>query len=205
MLLVETATSSPCYLGIDDGYFDISLKKSNRGGKTVLVGVVTCGGRFANLFIDSISIDGLNGTSSAARIITKASTLYPIQMIFLDGVTYAGFNIIDPRRIYSVLSIPLAVIFRHPLDLEKILNALKTHFNDYLYRYSIIEHTYRNSFEVRIDNAKIKIYALGLSTIEILNHLERVRRIFVEPYPLRMADRLASILGRIIMSRKYLW
>lgn len=204
MQYVEIATSSPCYLGIDDGYFDINLKRMNRGSKTVLVGIVMCGRKFADMFIDRISIDGLDGTSSASRVIAKASTLYPIQIAFLDGVTYAGFNIIDPRRIYNIFNIPLAVIFRHQLDVIKIFKALKEHFTDYTYRYSIIDYTYRNSLEVKVDDTKIRVYVLGLSIAAVIEHIEKVRRVFIEPYPLRVADRLASLLGRIVMSRKTL-
>ncbi|MDW8085553.1 MAG: DUF99 family protein [Ignisphaera sp.] len=201
---MEIATSNLCYLGIDDGYFDVGLKKSSKGGETVLVGVVMCGGRFADIFIDRVSVDGLDGTPSAIRIIARSTALHNIRLTFLDGVTCAGFNVIDPRRVYSVLGVPLAVVFRHQLDLTKIFNALKTHFSDYSYRYEVIEHVYGNSFEIRVGNTKIRLYVLGLSATETLNHLERARRVFVEPYPLRMADRLASLLGRVVMYGRHL-
>lgn len=193
-----------CYLGVDDGYFSVGLKKLGGGGETVLVGVVMCGDRFTDLFIDRLSIDGLDGTTSAIRIIDKSAALYSIQLVFLDGVTYAGFNIIDPRRVYSVVGIPIAVVFRHRLNLTKILNALRTHFVDYVHRYEVIEHVYGSSFEVSVDKTKIRIYVLGLSITEALKHLERARRVFIEPYPLRMADRIASLLGRIVMHGKQL-
>ncbi len=201
MLSVEIATSNPCYLGIDDGYFDINLKKLNRNAKTALIGIVTCKGRFVDLFIDKITIDGLDGTISASRIISKALKLYPIHIVFLDGVTYAGFNIIDPRRLYSIFNTSFAVIFRHQLDLYKIFKALKEHFKDYIYRYSIIEYIYKQSFEVKVDGTKIRVYALGLSLELISRHIEKARRVYIEPYPLRVADRLASLIGRILMNK----
>lgn len=200
MRFAETTISNPCSLGIDDGYFDVNLKRMNRDSKTVLIGAVSCGKRVVDLFIDKITIDGLNGTSSAIRIVHKASALYPINIIFLDGVTYAGFNIIDPRRIYNIFNIPIATIFRHQLDTNKIFKALKDHFNDYRYRYSVIEHTYTHSFEVKIDGTKLRVYVMGISIEKFLEYMEKSRRVFVEPYSLRVADRLASLLGRILMS-----
>jgi endonuclease V-like protein UPF0215 family len=201
MLSEEIATSTPCYLGIDDGYFDINLKRLNRNAKTALIGIVTCRDRFVDLFIDGISIDGLDGTVSASRIISRALALYPIYIVFFDGVTYAGFNVIDPRRLYSIFNTSLAVIFRHQLDLYKIFKALKKHFNDYKYRYSIIEQIYKQSLEVKINGTKIKIYTLGLPPKQITKHIEKTRKTYIEPYPLRAADRLASLIGRILMNK----
>lgn len=189
-----------CYLGVDDGYFDISFKRSPVGRKTVLAGAITCNDRFENLFLDLVTVDGLDATTAIHRIIEKASALYTIEAVFLDGVTYAGFNIADPRRLYRVSGIPVIVIFRHRLDLEKIRSALEKHFHDYRYRFEVIESVYSRSSEVLLGHlpTTVYVYSIGVNLDTAKSLVLRLCRIFAEPYPLRIADKVASVIGRIV-------
>jgi len=186
-----------CFLGIDDGYFDIAFKKLEYKGETYLVGVVTCPWTLNDIFIDLITIDGLEGTKKALKMIESALSLHIINVVFLDGVTYAGFNIIDPFRIFNVLRVPIITIFRHDLDLNKIFIALKRHFNDYTYRYHIIESVYTLSHEVFINDSKIKYTPIGISIGDAEHILKNFSKLYSYPYPLHVADKIASLLGRI--------
>lgn len=192
-----------CYLGIDDGYFEISFKRSELKHKTVLVGAIVCNNRFVDLFIDFITIDGLDATTAINRIIEISLTLYNIASVFLDGVTYAGFNVVDPRKLYLLNSIPVIVIFRHRLDLEKIRAALERHFHDHRYRFSIIEDTYSKSSELLLEHLPtvIKIYSVGVSLDKAKNITLSLCKVFADPYPLRVADKIASALGKIMIKK----
>lgn len=193
-----------CYLGLDDGYFDISIKRSSSRSKTVLVGAVVCRDSFEDLFLDTITIDGLDAFSSAYRIMEKASAVYDIASVFLDGVTYAGFNIIDPDKLYSLSSLPTIVIFRHKLDLSKIRLALEKHFPDHRYRFKVIEHTYSKSFDLLLPHLPtvIKIYSVGMRIENASELVKKLCGIFAEPYPLRIADKLASTLGKVLTKNR---
>lgn len=192
-----------CYLGIDDGYFDISFKRSSVKYKTVLVGAIVCNDRFENLFIDLITVDGLDALTAAYRVIEKSSTLYNITLVFLDGVTYAGFNVIDPRRLYLLSDIPIIVVFRHKLDLDKIRIALEKHFHDYKYRFSIIKEIYSRSIECPLEHlpTTIRIYSIGIGIDKAKDAIIRLCGVFADPYPLRIADKVASALGKIIIKK----
>jgi endonuclease V-like protein UPF0215 family len=195
----------PCYLGIDDGYFDVSFKRSNTKYRTVLVGAIVCDRNFVDLYIDFVTVDGLDATTASYRIIEKALNLYDIEAVLLDGVTYAGFNIVNPKKLYILTLTPMIVIFRHKLDLEKIRNALEKHFPDHLYRYSVIEETYMKSTDLFLEYipTTIRVYSVGIQINKAKEIIQKLCNVFVDPYPLRIADKVASTLGRIIM-KKYL-
>jgi endonuclease V-like protein UPF0215 family len=186
-----------CFLGLDDGYFDIAFKRLEHKGETYLVGVVTCPWIIRDVLIDTIIIDGLEGTKKALKIIENALPLYAINAVFLDGVTYAGFNIVNPFKIFNILEIPVITIFRHNLELDKILAALKKHFNDYAYRYSIIKQVYTLSHEMFIDNSRFRYTSIGLSTSRAESILKALCKFYIYPYPLHVADKTASLLGRM--------
>ncbi|MEM1646268.1 MAG: DUF99 family protein [Ignisphaera sp.] len=194
-----------CYLGVDDGYFDVSFKHSNLRYKTVLVGAIVCNNRFQDLLLDYVTIDGLDATIIIYRIIEKALYLYNIQAVLLDGVTYAGFNVVDPRKLYNLTSIPMIVVFRHKLDLDKIRFALEKHFFDHKYRYKIVETIYSQSVELPLEHIPtvLRIYSIGVGITKAKEIVLKLCKVFADPYPLRIADRVASTLGRIILKKYF--
>jgi endonuclease V-like protein UPF0215 family len=179
-----------CYLGIDDGYFDVSFKRSNTKYRTVLVGAVVCGKEFTDLYLDFVTID-------------KAKYFYNLDAVLLDGVTYAGFNIVNPKKLYMLTLIPTIVVFRHKLDLEKIRIALEKHFLDHRYRYNVIEETYTKSFDIFLEHIPtiIRIYPVGIRIDRAKEIILKLCNVFADPYPLRIADRIASLLGRIVVKK----
>uniref|UniRef100_A0A7C2ZNH9 UPF0215 protein ENO77_00620 n=1 Tax=Ignisphaera aggregans TaxID=334771 RepID=A0A7C2ZNH9_9CREN len=200
-----THTLDGCFLGIDDGYFDIAYKKARLGHRTVLAGAVVCNNAFENLFLDVVTVDGLDALSVASRIVEKTVALHDIKAVFLDGVTYAGFNIIDPDRLYAISSIPIVVVFRHKLELEKVREALVNHFHDYKYRYGVIKKTYARSFELHLTHipTTIRVYAVGLNSDRVGKLLLKLCGIFADPLPLRIADKIASALGKIYVGQYF--
>lgn len=192
-----------CYLGVDDGYFDVSLKRYSIRFKTVLVGVLLCNSRLEDVFLDLITIDGLDATLAAYRIINKAKDQYILGAVFLDGITYAGFNIVDPQKLYTLSSVPIIVIFRHRLDLSKIEAALKKHFHDYRYRFRVIENAYNRSLELMLEHIPtvVRIYSVGISIVRVKRLFQELCSVFADPYPLWAADKIASILGRILAKK----
>lgn len=192
-----------CYLGVDDGYFDVSFKRSNLRYRTVLVGAIVCNDRFQDLLLDYVTIDGLDATIATYRIIEKSCYLYDIQAVLLDGVTYAGFNIIDPRKLYNLTNTPMVVVFRHKLDLDRIKSALEKHFFDHRYRYEVIETIYSQSTELPLEHIPtiLRIYSIGIGIAKAKEIVLKLCKVFADPYPLRIADRIASALGKIILKK----
>lgn len=179
-------------LGVDDGYFPLTYKKS--GKKTLLV-IASCEGLdLTAIRLGVVSVDGLDGTDTALKCIRSLGTAH--SAVFLDGITYAGFNIIDPEIIYRETSIPVITVFKHSLKLKLIREALTKSFDDWLDRYKVIEKNYLNAYEVITPKGNLLISCIGISNADALSILLSLQKINQYPEPLRIADIIASGLTK---------
>lgn len=183
-------------IGIDDGYFTQEFKELRL--KTLLVGVLCAGRKPDDIKMTTVVVDGSDGTSRALEIIEELErgTIADIEAVFLDGVTVAGFNLIDPEEVNVQTGIPVIVLFKTKLKLERVRVALMKHFSDWRDRYEVIERNYRRAQDVitRKKNLRISSYGVGLDEaskiISLLQHVSAV------PEPLRLADLIASELTK---------
>jgi len=185
-------------VAIDDGFFPTYYKYFK--GSTVLAAIVydLSEKNVEAIAISDVSIDGLDATNKAISLVKLLNINVPI---ILDGVTYAGFNIVDPHKLFSETSCPVIVFFRHQLSIDRIRRALVKHFHDYELRLSVIE---------RVLEWRAKIYTwwgiyeytpVGLSENTALSILRKSQIYSPEPEPLRVAGMLASKVSRTLISR----
>lgn len=178
-------------IGVDDGYFPISYKGSKK--KTLLAAVYCINNEIYDFVLEPITVDGLDGTKAAVKAVER---LGRADVIFQDGVTVAGFNIIDPEELSRLVGMPVVVFFKHDLNLNKVLNALKKHFNDWQRRYDVIDKVYSKSVVVPTPWRYIRISAINIDVSEALNYIIKLQAISPIPEPLRLADIIASGLTR---------
>ena len=108
-------------IGVDDGPFD-----KHKKGNSLVVGTVFRGGQFMDGLLSSkVRIDGNNATTNIATMIKQCKFYSTIQCVFLDGITYAGFNVVDVKRLHEQIKIPLIVIMRKQPDIVLIKKTLK--------------------------------------------------------------------------------
>lgn len=108
-------------LGIDDAPFDKFKDKT-----TFLIGTLFRGGSFMEGVLSTkVSIDGNNSTKKIAEMINKSKFKPQIQVIILDGIAVAGFNIIDIMELYDLTKIPVIVVMRSYPDLDNIFSTLR--------------------------------------------------------------------------------
>jgi len=182
-------------IGIDDGYFPPSFKEGRLA--TLMVGVLCKNVHPIDLGIKVVKVDGLDATSKAISVVKELSKNWgKIEAIFLDGVTFAGFNIINPSLMHDVLGYPVITIFKHQLNLQKIKVALMNNFSDWRKRYSVIESVYENSKEVRTGWRKLRISSYGLDLYVIAEIITDLQLTSPLPEPLRLADLIASGLTK---------
>ena len=75
-------------IAVDDGFFPTQYK--GRKGKTFLLGIKTINiYHIIDLAYTSIFVDGLETTSKTCRLI---KLLGEANIVFLDGITYAGLT-----------------------------------------------------------------------------------------------------------------
>jgi uncharacterized protein len=177
-------------LGIDDSPL---ISK-----KVMIVGAVFRGADWMDGVLRSeITKDGLDATDVIYRMIIRSKHYGQIRVVMLDGITYAGFNVVDIEKIYMETGIPVIVVMRSRPDFEKIKSALK-YFLDGEERWSIIK-TAGKIEEICNEKRKNSIYIqrAGIS-LESVNKIIRLTSIRSNiPEPLRVAHLIATgiVLG----------
>lgn len=185
-------------LGVEDGSFPPHRFK--RKGKTILCAVLTKGLRVEAVSLRLIDVDGLDAMN---KLLDVAKLLRPLDMIVLGGVTFGGFNIIDPVTLHEDLGVPVVVFTTERPDNEAVLNALKKHFDDWEFRYRVFEKLASVSpvYETKL-NPKEKAVFLEIVGIEAEKAVEILKRVTVigrAPEPLRIANRIAKTVSRAIL------
>lgn len=177
-------------LGIDDSALIYK--------KVMIVGTVFRGADWMDGVLRSdITKDGVDATDVIINMIIRSKHYGQIRIVMLDGITYAGFNVVDINEIYGQTGIPVIVVMRSMPDFEKIKAALK-YFPDGDERWIIIQKAGKID-EISGGKEKSSIYVqkAGIS-LEIVHKIIRLTSIRSNiPEPLRVAHLIATgiILG----------
>lgn len=178
-------------IGIDDGYFPINYKGLKK--RTLLAAVLCINHDVENLALELVTVDGLDGTQKAVRAVKRVGEA---DIVFQDGVTIAGFNIVDPEELSAETGMPVVVVFKHDLNLNKIYSALKKHFADWRERYEVISKVYSRSTAIPTPWRYIRITAVNIDVSRALSYMIKLQTVSPLPEPLRLADIVASGLTK---------
>jgi endonuclease V-like protein UPF0215 family len=108
-------------LGVDDGVFVPRGK-----GFALIVGVVFRGGYWLDgVMHTKVRIDGLDATDKITSMVTKSPHYKQLRVILLNGVTFAGFNVVDIKRLNVETKLPVIVVSRQKPNFGGIRKALK--------------------------------------------------------------------------------
>lgn len=173
-------------IGIDDGPFQ--PKKADRTAKAPLVAACLRGVHLAKLNITWITVDGLDATEKARA----ALETLPKGPILLSGVTFGGFNLIDPRKIQQRFRTPTIVVVGSRPDNRAVKRALVRHFPDWKQRWEIIRSLGPlRSARTMAGEPPIFYEALGCTASEAKKILVRNALVSRVPEPVRVAGLLA--------------
>ncbi len=106
-------------IGIDDAPFP----RHHRGDVTV-VGSVFTGCRLDGVLCGKVRRDGANATAQLVRLIGDSRFYGHLQLVMLQGIALAGFNVIDIWRLSEALQRPVLVVCRKKPDYAAIARAL---------------------------------------------------------------------------------
>lgn len=177
-------------VGIDDGFFPPEYKELKL--KTFLVGTLYRGRRPEDIKVRSVTVDGTDGTERAIEILEG---LGGADVVFLDGVTVAGFNVIDPDEL-TKFSRSVVVVYKFEPAMERVERALRLHFRDWRSRYEVILKAYSRSnlIETRWKTMRVAVFGdVGVDVGRLVSSTQLVSSI---PEPLRASDIIASALSR---------
>jgi Uncharacterized conserved protein len=105
------------------GFDDAPFAPEHRGD-VLIVGAVYAGLRLEGVVSGRVRRDGTNATRSLERIVSASRFAAHLQCIMLQGIAFAGFNVIDLNRLYRALGIPVLAIARKAPDMPAIKAAL---------------------------------------------------------------------------------
>jgi endonuclease V-like protein UPF0215 family len=173
-------------LGIDDGKFQPRTK-----GEVLVVGVVFRGGvSIDGVMHTTVAIDGFDATEKLTGMINGSPHKHQLRLVMLNGVTLAGFNLVDLPKLHADTGLPVIALTQVKPDLEDIHSALG-HLPESEERWRIIQ----NAGEIHeVTNRGSKLYmglsGIGLSEALLVLDLTTVRGSL--PEPLRVAHLIAS-------------
>ncbi|HSP34304.1 MAG TPA: DUF99 family protein [Thermoanaerobaculia bacterium] len=157
-------------VAFDDCQFD----REHRGD-VGLIGAVFAGARLDGVVSGRVRRDGANAASVMAQLIFDSRFIEHLQLVMLQGIAVAGFNVVDVFELHSVTDLPVLVVAKKEPDFEAIHDTL--------------------TLRVRGGARKWQI-------IERLGHMERCRGVWVQRVGLTMEE-TDTILQRFAISGSY--
>ena len=121
-------------VGVEDGGFSRKLQGCGIQ-KALFVCVLLRGKRISDFQADTITVDGLDATERLASMLRRWS----FDAVMLAGVSFAGFNLVDPTIVFEGFNRPVIVISRTKPNNIAVKNALRRHFEDWKIRWSVFE------------------------------------------------------------------
>lgn len=169
-------------IGIDDGPFDPGHR-----GDVPIVGAVFAGLRFDGVVVGRVRRDGANSTRQIVSLVAGSRFREHLQLILLNGIALAGFNVVDIHELHRRLGLPVLVVARRPPDLPAIRDALETRIPGGRRKWKLIE---RLGPMEPVRDVWVQRVGLGPSAARLV-----VRRFAVHghvPEPLRAAHLIAG-------------
>jgi endonuclease V-like protein UPF0215 family len=180
-------------LGVDDGAF-----KPHVTGQVPVIGVVFRGGYWLDgVMHTSIEVDGFDATEKIASMIVGSSHYRQLRVVMLNGVTFAGFNVVDVEALHAATNLPVITVTRVKPDFEDIHRALQNLSNSEERWAAILRAGEPVEVSTRSVEAKVYMQAVGVSK----NVAEKILRLTSTrsniPEALRVAHLVASGISRV--------
>lgn len=182
----------PRAVGIDDG-------PSTRGGvvkpsimRASIVAVWFHGLSFHSMRIGTVQVDGLDSTDVILKLLKGTRT----DVIFLSGASFAGFNIIDAKRLHDTFHVPVIVISREKPNNDSVERALKRHFADWERRWELVRRLGRiHAFVPKTSEQPLHFEAVGIPLAQARNMIHAYCATSRVPEPIRVAGIVAKGLA----------
>lgn len=180
-------------LGVDDGVFVPYTK-----GLVDVVGVVYRGGRWLDgVMRTEVEIDGMDATEKIASMISSSPHYDQLRVVILNGITFAGFNVVNIKKLFMRLGLPIIAITRKKPNIEEIKTALKN-LTEFPIRWEAIQ----NAGEItkvftRRGEGAIYIQLAGIVEQDAKKILRKTSTRSNVPEAIRVAHIIASGLARM--------
>ena len=170
-------------LGIDDSPFKFS------DNHVSIIGALFEGSKnLERVFETGIEKDGADATEKIIRMVEETGSKEHLRAVFLDGITFGGFNIADIREISQKTEIPVIAVSSKKPSIENVKKSARNLENPE----KRIEKI-RNAGKLQRKDGERLWYQFNGTEIQKAEELiEMTRSISKIPEPLRTAHRIAS-------------
>lgn len=177
-------------LGLDDGSF-----RPRKGERVLLVGVVMRGGeQLEGVLSTTVEKDGTDATERVVEMINRSRHRDQLRVVMSEGITVAGFNILDVREIFERTALPVLVVTRRRPDLKKVERALR-HLPDWRERWRKMRGAGR-IYPVEVGGGEVFMQFHGMRREDAEEVLRRTVTHGLMPEPLRVAHLIATGISR---------
>lgn len=176
-------------IGIDDGAF------TRRQKWAPLVAVAySLPSTVEGVSVGWIRVDGSDVTRTAIAILRGSPALPGARAILVDGVAFAGFNLLDLRELSRRVHLPVVSVTRRAPEFAKIRAALAKYFpREFARRWRIARSV--PLFEVATAGRPIFASAVGCRPSEAKELIRRCALRGFWPEPLRVAHAVGHAVG----------
>ena len=180
-------------LGVDDGVFTPHVESL-----VPVVGVVFRGGYWLDgVMHTEILVDGFDATERISYMITSSPHYEQLRVIMLNGITFAGFNVVDIKALNAMTGLPVIAVTREKPDLPLIRKALK-HLPRSEERWKAVLNAGEISeVSTRKEDEKIYLHAAGVSLVDAEKIVRLTSTRSNIPEALRVAHLIASGISHL--------
>ena len=171
--------------GFDDAPFP-----AGHEGSVQVVGTVYAGMKLNGVLIGEVEKDGQDAASKLASLVAESRFAPIVQLLMLQGIAMAGFNVVDVFSLHERLARPILVVSRKRPDVAAIKEALLARVRGGTRKWALIE---RLGPMEPAGNVFVQRVGLTLEEAEAT-----VRRFAIEgaiPEPLRVAHLIAGAVA----------
>jgi endonuclease V-like protein UPF0215 family len=144
-----------------------------------------------------IKVDGFEATNKIASMILNSPHYKQLRVIMLNGITFAGFNVVDIKKLNKKTKLPVIAVTREKPDFSEIREALKN-LKKSEERWKAIQNA-GEVLEVPAKNKKEKVYMqiFGIYEEDARKILQLTSTRSNIPEALRVAHLIASGISSI--------
>lgn len=172
-------------VGFDDSPFDRTRRRD-----VLVVGAVFAGLRLEGVLCGKVRRDGANATRRLAELIRNSKFANQLQLIMLQGIAVAGFNVIDVGALSRAVDLPVLVVARRKPRRERIRAALLEKVPGGARKWALLE-----KMGPMEPVAGVYVQRMGLTLADTERVIRRSAVHGVIPEPLRTAHLIAGGLA----------
>ena len=168
------------------------LRSPSHRGDVPVVGAVYAGLRLEGVLHGKVRRDGANGTTALAELVLRSRFRAQLQVVLLQGIALAGFNVVDLPGLSRGLQLPVVAVARRQPDLVAIKEALLHRVRGGRRKWALLE-----ALGPMEAVAGVYVQRSGISLVDTARVIERFAVNGKLPEPIRTAHLIAGGLTGI--------